>query len=110
MMMFVSFWRLLGKGDRGGVFYIPLSSLKIVDSVYASQHCVALVPGATQTKNSFCKKIHALDTIQREYICSHSTPARGESTIHGTTQTMMSHRTVTCLTRKSMWNSVAPSI
>ena len=38
-----------GKGERGGVFYIPLSSLKIVDSIYASQHCVALVLGATQT-------------------------------------------------------------
>ena len=38
-----------GKGERGGVFYIPLSSLKIVDSVYASQHCVALVLEATQT-------------------------------------------------------------
>ena len=38
-----------GKGERGGVSYIPLSSQKIVDSVYASQHCVALVLGATQT-------------------------------------------------------------
>ena len=38
-----------GKGERGGVFYIPLNSLKIVDSVYASQHCVAFVLGATQT-------------------------------------------------------------
>ena len=38
-----------GKGERMGVFYIPLSCLKIVDSVYASQHCVALVLGATQT-------------------------------------------------------------
>ena len=38
-----------GKGERGGVFYIPLSSQKIVDSVYAGQHCVALVLGATQT-------------------------------------------------------------
>ena len=37
------------KGERGGVFYIPLSSLKIVDSVYASQHCIAFVLGATQT-------------------------------------------------------------
>ena len=37
-----------GKGERGGVFYIPLSSLKIVDSIYAGQHCVALVLGATQ--------------------------------------------------------------
>ena len=44
------FLATLGKGERGGVFYIPLSSLKIVDSVYASQHCVALVLGATQTK------------------------------------------------------------
>ena len=51
MMTFVSFWRLFGKGERGGVFYIPLSSLKIVDSVYTSQHCVAFVLGATQ-KNS----------------------------------------------------------
>ena len=34
-------------GERGGVFYIPLSSLKIVDSIYASQHCVAFVLGAT---------------------------------------------------------------
>ena len=56
------------KGERGGVFYIPLSSLKIVDSVYAGQHCVALVLGATQTqKNYFSrKKICALVTIQRE--------------------------------------------
>ena len=47
-----------GKGERGGVFYIPLSSLKIVDSVYASQHCVALVLGATQTttKNQLSRK------------------------------------------------------
>ena len=42
-----------GKGERGGVFYIPLSSLKIVDSVYAGQHCVALVLGATQTQKIF---------------------------------------------------------
>ena len=33
--------------ERGGVFYIPLSSLKIVDSIYASQHCIAFVLGAT---------------------------------------------------------------
>ena len=59
-----------GKGERGGVFYIPLSSQKIVDSIYASQHCVAFVLGAAQTttKNQFSHvKIHALDTIQREY-------------------------------------------
>ena len=43
------FLATFGKGEREGVFYIPLSSLKIVDSVYASQHCVALVLGATQT-------------------------------------------------------------
>ena len=49
MMMFMSFWQLLGRGERGGVFYIPLSSLKIVDSIYSSQHCVALVLWATQT-------------------------------------------------------------
>ena len=45
------------KGERGGVFYIPLSSLKIVDSIYTSQHCVALVLGATQTKkNQFSRE------------------------------------------------------
>ena len=38
-----------GKGERGRVFYILLSSLKIVDSIFASQHFVALVLGATQT-------------------------------------------------------------
>ena len=43
------FLATFGKGERGGVFYIPLSSLKIVDSIYAGQHCVALVLGATQT-------------------------------------------------------------
>ena len=43
------FLATFGKGERGGVFYIPLSSLKIVDSVYADQHCVALVLWATQT-------------------------------------------------------------
>ena len=43
------FLATFGKGERGGVSYIPLSSLKIVDSIYASQHCVALVLGATQT-------------------------------------------------------------
>ena len=59
-----------GKGERGGVFNIPLSTLKIVDSVYASQHCVALVLGATQ-KNQFShEKIHTLVTIQREYYIS----------------------------------------
>ena len=40
------FLATFGNGERGGVFYIPLSSLKIVDSVYAGQHCVALVLGA----------------------------------------------------------------
>ena len=51
------FLATFGKGERGGVFYIPLSSLKFVDSVYASQHCVALVLGATQTnKNSLVAK------------------------------------------------------
>ena len=57
------------KGERGGVFYIPLSSLKIVDSVYAGQHCVALVLEATQTTTTNQlrhEKIHALVTIQRE--------------------------------------------
>ena len=43
------FLATFGKGERVGVFYIPLSSLKIVDSVYTGQHCVALVLGATQT-------------------------------------------------------------
>ena len=43
------FLATFGKGERGGVFYIPLSSLKIVDSIYTGQHCVALVLGATQT-------------------------------------------------------------
>ena len=43
------FLATFGKGERGGVFSIPLNSLKIVDSIYASQHCVALVLGATQT-------------------------------------------------------------
>ena len=58
------------KGERGGVFYIPLSSLKIEDSIYASQHCVALVLGATQMgKNQLShEKIRALVTIQREYF------------------------------------------
>ena len=58
-----------GKGERGGVFYIPLSSLKTVDSVYTSQNSVALVLGATQTTTKISlvlKKICALDTIQRE--------------------------------------------
>ena len=51
-----------GKGERGGVFFIPLSSLKIVDSIYASQHCVAFVLGAMQTKKNYFsrKKIRAL--------------------------------------------------
>ena len=43
------FLATFAKGERGGVFYIPLSSLRIVDSVYAGHHCVALVLGATQT-------------------------------------------------------------
>ena len=41
-----------GKGERGGVFYIPLSSLKIVDSVYACQHCVTLVLGVYTNNNN----------------------------------------------------------
>ena len=42
------FLATFGKGESGGVVYIPLSSsLKIVDSVYTSQHCVAFVLGAT---------------------------------------------------------------
>ena len=41
------FLATFGKGERGGVVYIPLSSINIVDSVYASQHCVAFVLGAT---------------------------------------------------------------
>ena len=41
------FLATFGKGERGGVVYIPLSSLKIVDSAYASQHCIAFVLGAT---------------------------------------------------------------
>ena len=36
-----------GKGERGGVVYIPLCSLKNVDSVYTSRHRVAIVLGAT---------------------------------------------------------------
>ena len=43
------FLATFGKGERGGVFYNPLSSLKIIDSICAGQHCVALVLGATQT-------------------------------------------------------------
>ena len=46
------FLATFGKGERGGVVYIPLSSLKVVDSVYASQHCVAFVLGATLTKKT----------------------------------------------------------
>ena len=62
------FLATFGKGERGGVFYIPLSCLKIVDSIYAGQHCVALVLGAhKQQKNQFShEKIHALVTIQME--------------------------------------------
>ena len=37
------------KGERGGVFYIALRSIKIVDSIYAGHHCVALLLLATQT-------------------------------------------------------------
>ena len=58
-----------GKGERGGVFYIPLRSLKIVDPIYVGQHCVALVLGATQTTTTnqlSREKICALVTIQRE--------------------------------------------
>ena len=57
------------KGERGGVFYFPLSSLKIVDSIYARQHCVALLStrGYTNEKNQLSReKIRALVTIQRE--------------------------------------------
>ena len=43
------FLATFGKGERGGVFCIPLSSLKTVESIYTGQHCVALVLGATQT-------------------------------------------------------------
>ena len=68
MMTFVSFWRLLGKGERGGVFYIPLTSLKIVDSVYASLHCVSLVLGATQTTTTKQLSHEKICAIQREYI------------------------------------------
>ena len=49
MMTFCEFLATFAKGQRGGVFYVPLSSLKIVDSIYAGQHCVAVVLGATQT-------------------------------------------------------------
>ena len=72
------FLATFGNGERGGVFYIPLSSLKIVDSIYASQHCIAFVLGATQTnKNQFSRiKICALDMIQREY---NKTPLGGVS-------------------------------
>ena len=41
------FLATFANGERGGVYYIPLSSLKIVDSIYASQHCIAFVLGAT---------------------------------------------------------------
>ena len=76
------FLATFGKGERGGVFYIPLSSLKIVDSIYASQHCIAFVLGATQTtKKQFSpQKIHALDAIQREYL------KKGSDTIYIKTQ------------------------
>ena len=43
------FLATFGKGERGGVFHIPLSSLKIVDSIYAGQHFEALVMETTQT-------------------------------------------------------------
>ena len=44
LWMNLIFW---GEGrQRGSILY----SLKIVDSDYASQHCVAFVLGATQTK------------------------------------------------------------
>ena len=57
MMTFMSFGRLLGREKEGGVFYIPLITLKFVYSVYASQHCVALVLGATQTKKNQFSRI-----------------------------------------------------
>ena len=43
---FGNFWE--GRKRGGGGCYIR--SLKIVDSIYTGQHCVALVLGATQTK------------------------------------------------------------
>ena len=49
------FLATFGKGERGGVVYIPLSSLKIVDSVYASQHCVAFVLGLHKLKKQFSR-------------------------------------------------------
>ena len=57
-----------GRETEGEYFIFP----SIVDSVYASQHCVAFVQGATQTnKNQFSREnIRALDTIQREYWLS----------------------------------------
>ena len=67
-----------GKGERGGVFFIPLSSLKIVDSIYASQHCVAFVLGATQTKkNYFSRKKNSSKNcrlcLHQPALCSFST-------------------------------------
>ena len=64
------FLATFGKGERGEVFYIPLSSLKIVDCIYTSQHCVALVLGLhKQQQNQLShEKICALVTIQREYL------------------------------------------
>ena len=64
------FLATFGKEERGGVFYIPLSSRKIVDSVYASQHCIAFVLGATQTnKNQFSRvKIRGLPRHDTEGV------------------------------------------
>ena len=63
------FLATFGKGERGGVFYISLSTLKIVDSIYASQHCVALVLGATQTnKNQFSHKKNSCTSDSTEGV------------------------------------------
>ena len=65
MMTFVSFGRFLVR-EKEGEYFIPLITLKLVYSVYASQHCVALVLGATQTKKKIGLVACALVTIQRE--------------------------------------------
>ena len=59
------------KAERGGVFYIPLSSLKIVDSIYAGQHSVALVLGATQMKKSVESRKNSCtsDNTEGVYFC-----------------------------------------
>ena len=59
-----------GKGERGRVlFYIPLiSSLRIVDSAYASQHCIAFVLGATQTTTK-------ISLVAKKFV--HQTQYRG---------------------------------